>query len=322
MRKELLEILCCPACRGDLRLDGDGESGTLACTACGAVYPIVRSIPRFVPAENYAGNFGLQWNRFPRTQLDSHSGHPISRDRFFSQSDWNPAEMKGKRVLDVGCGAGRFAEVAVGTGAHVVAIDFSAAVDAARNNLEGKGTIDFLQADAYRLPFRPGSFDYVYCFGVLQHTPDPRAAFHAILEPLRPGGQIAVDLYPKLWQTLFWPKYWLRPLTRRMRRERLFRLVERVVPYLLPVSRAVGRVPVLGRQLRYLVPVMNYEGAYPLTEAQLREWAVLDTYDMFSPVHDHPQTPATLRSWLSEAGVVDAEVFRRGFLVARGRRKP
>jgi SAM-dependent methyltransferase len=321
MRRELLDLLRCPACRAALRLEGDPDSGTLFCTGCRASYPIVRSIPRFVPQENYAGTFGFQWNRFPKTQLDSHSGHPITAERFFGQSGWPPEEMKGKRVLDVGCGAGRFAEVALGTGAHVVAIDYSAAVDAAHANLAGRGNIDFVQADAFRLPFAEGSFDYVYCFGVLQHTPDPEAAFLSIVKALKPDGRIAIDLYPKLWKNVLWPKYWLRPLTRRMSRERLFRLVERCVPWLLPVSRALGRIPLAGRQLRYVVPVMNYEGVYPLSDTQLREWAVLDTFDMLSPAHDHPQTAATLRKWLEEAQLVDGEVFRRGFLVARGRKR-
>ena len=41
----------------------------------------VNGIPRFVPAENYADAFGFQWKNFARTQLDSHSGTPITRIR-------------------------------------------------------------------------------------------------------------------------------------------------------------------------------------------------------------------------------------------------
>ena len=73
-------------------------------------------------------------------------------------------------------------------------------------------------------------------------------------------------------------------------------------------------------KIRFAVPVANYEGIYPLTEAQLREWAVLDTFDMWSPIHDHPQTAATIERWLSEAGLVERDVFRVGHLVGRGTR--
>ncbi|HEX2123681.1 MAG TPA: methyltransferase domain-containing protein [Thermoanaerobaculia bacterium] len=315
MNADLLDILCCPGCKGTLVLEGDTA---LRCTSCNAQYPIVRGIPRFVPADNYAESFGFQWNRFPRTQLDSTSGVPITRNRFFTSTSWSADEMRGKRVLDVGCGSGRFAEIALSTGARVVAVDYSSAVDACRANLGDNPRLDVVQADVYRLPFRDETFDFVYCLGVLQHTPDVRKAFTSLLPPLRRGGKISVDLYPKTWMNVFWPKYWLRPLTRRMRRERLFRLVERMVPPLMPLSRLLGRVPRLGRRLRWLVPVANYEGIHPLNEKQLYEWAVLDTFDMLSPAHDHPQTAATLREWMESAAVRDVEVLRAGHLVGRG----
>ena len=128
---------------------------------------------------------------------------------------------------------------------------------------------------------------------------------------------MAVDLYPKLWKNIFWPKYWFRPITRRMQRERLFALVERAVKVLLPVSRAIGRIPAVGRQLRWLVPVANYEGIHPLDERQLYEWSVLDTFDMFAPAHDHPADAPTLQHWFEEDGLARIEVFRRGHLVGR-----
>lgn len=326
LKSNLMDILVCPTCHGALRLfderlqNGEVESGSLRCDICRLQYPVVRSVPRFVRTQNYAGSFGFQWNRFPRTQLDSYSGLPISRERFFTYSGWTPHELQDKLVLDIGCGSGRFAEIALDSGAQVVAIDYSQAVDACWSNLAARGPINVIQADAFRLPLRSGVFDYVYCFGVLQHTPDPHGAFVALLAALSPGGRIAVDIYPKLWKNVLWPKYWLRPLSRRISRERLFRIVERAVPVLLPISRAIGRIPKMGRHLRYLVPVVNYEGFYSLSESQLREWAVLDTFDMLSPEHDHPQTAATLRRWLNEGNLQDIEVFRHGFLVGRGRK--
>lgn len=322
MNRDLLEILCCPACRGDLTLTGDTgtgpiESGTLRCGKCAGEYPIRNGIGRFVPAENYADNFGLQWNRFSKTQFDSHTGVPISRNRFFAATGWTAEELKGKRVLDVGCGSGRFAEVALSTGARLVALDYSNAVDACKTNLAGPNS-DFLQADVYRLPFKPGVFDYVYCIGVLQNTPDPDAAFRALLGPLKVSGKVAGDIYPKTWMAVLWPKYWMRPITRRIRPEKLFGFVEGMVRTLLPVSRLLGRIPLLGRKLRWFVPVANYEGIYPLNDQQLREWAVLDTFDMLGPAHDHPRSRAELSEWISSAGLKNGEVLKVGHLVARG----
>jgi hypothetical protein len=172
----------------------------------------------------------------------------------------------------------------------------------------------------YELPFAPGSFDYVYCLGVLQHTPDPDLAFACLPAQLKDGAALAIDVYPRMWTNIFWSKYWLRPFTKRLSNPTLFRLVQRAVPLLLAASRCVARVPLLGRKLKYLLPVVNYEGVYPLSETQLQEWAVLDTFDMLAPAHDHPKTAAAIRSWLETAGLADVEVFRDGHIIGRGRK--
>lgn len=325
MHYDLLDMLACPACGGDLLLDvrveGDGEieEGTLRCVACAIDYPIVRGVPRFVPADNYSSSFGFQWNRFRHTQLDSTTGQPISASRFFAQSGWRAEELAGRWTLDLGCGAGRFAEVALATGARLVAVDYSSAVDACRANLGANARLDVVQADVYRLPFKGRRFDFVYCFGVLQHTPDVRGSVEALTRQLAPGGRLAVDLYPRIPLNVLWPKYWLRPLTRRVPAERLFPAVTRMVNLLWPVSLALGRVPLIGRKLRHVLPVANYEGLLPLTPVQLKEWAVLDTFDMLAPAHDHPQSVATLQAWLLEARLDSVEVFREGLVVGRAR---
>jgi SAM-dependent methyltransferase len=301
-------------------IEGEVESGRLDCEHCAVRYEIESFVPRFVPRQNYASSFGFQWNRFQRTQLDSSTGQPISRDRFFAQSGWQRQEMSERWTLDIGCGAGRFAEIALSTGARVVAVDYSRAVDACRENLGPHTRLDVVQADVYRLPFRPERFDFVYCFGVLQHTPDVRASFLTLRRQLAPGGRIAVDVYPQLALNSIWPKYWLRPITRRIAPERLFPLVSRMVDILWPVSLALGRVPRLGRKLRHALPVVNYEGLLPLSPGQLKDWAVLDTFDMLAPAHDHPQSVETVRSWFEQAGLDESEVFRRGLVIGRGRR--
>jgi SAM-dependent methyltransferase len=321
MKRRMLEILCCPECRGDLHLtlavehDSEVESGSLSCAGCAKAYEIARSVPRFVPSQNYAGSFGIQWNLFRRTQLDSQTGVPCSRERFIRQTGW-PPDLAGKRVLDVGCGAGRFAEVALSFGADLIALDYSSAVDACLQNCRSPN-LDAVQGDIFQLPFKEAAFDFVYCFGVLQHTPDPERALCGLASQLRPDGRLAVDVYPKLFLNTLWPKYWLRPITRRLPPERLLRLVNVMVRLLLPVSVGLRRIPVAGHKLSYLVPVANYQGVYPLSRSQLREWAILDTFDMLAPAHDHPQSAAMLRSCLKRSGLKQIEVFRSGFLVAR-----
>ncbi len=319
-------MLRCPGCGNDLTLDsaeeadGDVVSGELTCGRCGTGYPVLRSVPSFVPPDNYARSFGYQWNRFRRTQLDSTIGQPISRQRFLRESGWHPQDLQGRVALDVGCGAGRFAEVALSFGARLVAVDYSGAVDACWANFGHDPNLDVIQADVRSLPLRPEQFDYVYCFGVLQHTPDVRQSFLSLPPMLRPGGRLAVDLYPKTGLQWLWPKYWLRPFTKRVNEERLLRAIEVAAPPLLAVSDLLGRAPVVGRRLRHLVPVVNYRGLHPLTDAQVVELAILDTLDMLAPAHDHPQTVETVAGWFAETPLVDVEVYRDGQVIGRARK--
>jgi SAM-dependent methyltransferase len=324
LRPELVELLRCPVSGQRLTLDttvtdgGIVESGWLV-TANGARrYPIRESVPRFVPESNYSDSFGLQWNKFRLTQLDSHSGHPISANRFWKATQWSPKDLEGKLVLDAGCGAGRFAEIALGAGAVVVAFDYSTAVDACCKNLRHFPNLHVVQADIYSLPFAKGLFPFVYSLGVLQHTPDVEHATLSLPPMLAPGGRICVDFYEKKLSTMVLPKYWLRPFTKRVPKQQLFASLERLVPGLLPLSRGVARIPVAGRYLRRLVPVANYEGTLPLDERQLREWALLDTFDWLSPAFDQPQRASTVRHWLTAAGLEDVAVGKGGHLVGRG----
>jgi SAM-dependent methyltransferase len=325
MHAELLEVLRCPSTGLPLALEqveyeGDRiKSGLL--TAGVQRYPIKNFIPRFVPPTNYADNFGKQWNMFRETQLDSHSGHAISADRFWKATGWRAEDLRGRWVLDVGCGAGRFAEVALAAGAKVVALDYSGAVDACYANLRRHADLHVVQGDVYSLPFARGVFPFVYSLGVLQHTPDVERAFAALPPMLADGGRLCVDYYWRRIRTLLHPKYLLRPITKRMSQERLFSLLEANVSTLLKTSRALRRVPAIGRALQRLVPVVDYSGIYPLSDEQLEEWALLDTFDMLAPAYDRPQTARTVRRWLELAGLTDIAVFHEGHLVGRGRKR-
>lgn len=325
MHTVFLEILRCPKTGQRLVLEQPEYredrilSGWLVSEDEKHRYPIRDYVPRFVPKSNYADNFGMQWNKFRQTQLDSYSGHPISADRFWKATGWCPEDIAGHWVLDAGCGAGRFAEVALQAGARVVAVDYSNAVDAYFANLKHHPNLHVVQGDIYALPFRRGSFPYVYSLGVLQHTPHVAKAFAALPPMVAEGGALCVDYYQKSWKSLLLPKYWLRPMTKRMPRAWLLAVLERLVPKAFLVSRSLERVPLLGNYLKRIVPVANYVGILPLTERQHLEWSLLDTFDMLSPEFDAPQTPETVTRWLHDAGLEQIEVVKAGHLVGRGR---
>jgi SAM-dependent methyltransferase len=107
---------------------------------------------------------------------------------------------RGKRVLDVGCGAGtdlvRFARA----GAIVSGVDLSAAaVDLARANVAQQGLeADIREADAAHLPYPDGTFDLVFAHGVVQYSADPAGVVGECWRVLKPGGEAIVQAYNRV----------------------------------------------------------------------------------------------------------------------------
>ena len=222
MHPHHLPLLCCPKCAGSLSLtsaeketDQLVHTGTLTCTACTSSYPIRSGVPRFVPKVNYSSSFGFQWNLHFNTQYDSHTGVPVSRDRLFKETRW-PQSLEGQKILEVGSGSGRFTEALAATGATVVSIDYSDAVEANAHGNGNKKNVLIVQASIYEMPIRAQTFDKVLCIGVLQHTPDLDHAFRALVGALKAGGDLAIDVYRWRWTNLIWPRYWLRAITKRL----------------------------------------------------------------------------------------------------------
>jgi uncharacterized protein YbaR (Trm112 family)/ubiquinone/menaquinone biosynthesis C-methylase UbiE len=310
MRKKLLDVLACPRCRGELSLDeettDDGEivSGSLGCATCSIAFPIRAGIPRFVDSDNYAASFGLQWNRFKREQIDSLSGLSKSRERFFRETGWTSEEIRGRWILDAGCGAGRFLDIASQAGAEVVGVDVSNAVDAARESVGMRPNVHLVQASIYELPFRSGAFDACYCIGVVQHTPDPAATVRALPSVVKAGGQIALTIYERRRFTLLYSKYLVRPVTRRMPPKLLLGLLSAILPVAFVVTEVLFRIPVLGRLFRFTIPIANYVGEPGLSMGDRYRWAKLDTFDMLAPRHDQPQREADVRALLEAERVV------------------
>jgi SAM-dependent methyltransferase len=293
--------------------------GTLSCAACAATYPIQSYIPRFVPVENYASGFGLQWTIHDRTQYDAESGLPLSETRFFDETQW-PRRLEGEVVIEAGSGSGRFTEHAAGTGATVLSFDYSYAVEGNYRSNGHRPNVLIVQADVFRMPFRPGSADRVFCFGVLQHTPDPRRAFIALAKCVRAGGNVTADVYLKSFSKyVLGTKYWVRPCTRRLPPQLLYRATQRYITFIWPLARLVRRIPRLGPALNWRLLVGDY-GRLFADDSMLRRWAALDTFDMLAPRYDLPQTLAGVREWCSEADLVDVEVDR-GYngIVIRGK---
>lgn len=321
----LLDILACPRCGGALEQAPDetiealDAEGSLRCVECGSVYPVRSGIPRF-SQEKYAGSFGFQWNVFRREQIDSLNGTDLSERRFFTETNWSPSALRGRLVLDAGCGAGRFLDVASKIGAEVVGVDLTQAVDAAAANMAGRDNVHIVQADLYHLPFKPEVFDGCYCIGVLQHTPNAEQAALSMIQCLKRGGELAVTAYERKPWTPFSGKYLLRPATKRLSKPRLLAIVKLAMPVAFAATEILFRIPLLKRLFRFLLPIANYTEERRLNWRQRYRWAILDTFDALSPAYDQPLRQADLEQWLRDAGMVDVRRLANPGLNLVGRR--
>lgn len=310
MQLRLLDFLVCPECRGALRLaasthdaDGDIAAGSLACDVCRQSYEISQGIPRFVETHPADASFGFQWNRFREEQLDSFNGARLSSERIYAETGWTRESLAGKRVMELGCGAGRFLEVLAACECELVGVDVSRAVDAAAATVKGRRNVHIVQADAYKLPFRAGVFDACYCIGVAQHTPDPLKTLGALAPLLRSGGRVAVTVYERKPWTRLNGKYVLRPLTRRMNKRALLSLITGLMPVMFPITEILFRLPVLGRVFGFVIPVANYVEMRELSWRQRYRIALLDTFDRLAPEFDAPLTEKEVSQVLSAGGI-------------------
>ena len=306
-----------------LRREGDGLAGAGA-----RAYPIVRGIPRFVSGENYARAFGDQWNRFPRTQLDSHSGIGLSEERLARCMRGALGRLAGKRVLEAGSGAGRFTEILLKHGATVHSFDYSSAVDANAANNGHSDRLTLVQADIRHIPFPKDSYDFVVCLGVLQHTPDPDESIRSLWQRVRPGGSLVIDHYRRRVRNYLPPplgvagiayrRYFLR-----LPKARQFAAVKRVFDFWFPWVWRFRDSRMLQFVLSRLTPIVCYYPHFGLRDREMYyEWMLLDTHDAMTDVYKHRRTPGELRRLLASLGAEQICVTLGGNGVEATARKP
>jgi SAM-dependent methyltransferase len=247
--------------------------------------------------------YGLQWNRFRILRPDE------DRATFRNRTGLAASDLAGTLVLDAGCGMGRYLRIAAEDHpALLVGLDLSAAVQAARELTADLTTVSIVRGDLLRPPFPPATFDHIYSIGVLDHTPDPRAAFLELAALLKPGGRIAIWIY---------------------RRER------RVVEQIMNAHRAVSRRLPLGLLLqlsRWTAPIGGLKRRLMASRFRLIERAgvalhllsigvsmhpdpevrVCDTLDWYAPRYLSRHTTEEVTGWFREAGLIDINDLSTG----------
>ena len=302
MKNHHLLLLCDPETREDLSLIdpiyvGDEiHRGHLVSPSNS--YPITNGIPRFVRDEGYSDNFGYQWNRWAQVQFeDQNLGGPMqghTTAMFEAITGFTRESLNGKTVLDMGCGPGRFTDVAVNIGANVVALDYSSAIDAAKANFVGKkADILFVQGDALCLPLKDNSVDFSFSIGVLHHTPWPTIGVLEAQRVTGRGGQFAIRVYSD-------GGFYTFPMVRFWRS--VFLSFKPFFGYYPPLvySYLFGT---LGFALGKIYRPLSYplRAIFPTALLPDYRWSILDTFDAIATTHQSGHKPAEIEGWLQAA---------------------
>ena len=275
---------------------------------CALTFPKKNGAYRIVNDDNYTGNFGYQWNKFAATQIDKEQKNmQQSHTRFFAETGWDKENLEDKNVLEVGSGAGRFSQIVLDhTKATLYSVDYSNAVEANfKNNGHHQNRFHLYQASVYDLPFAKAQFDKVFCFGVIQHTPDVQKTVQSLLSMAKPGAEVAVDFYcVNGWWTKVQAKYIFRPIAKKWSNEKLLNKIEKNIDWMISATTFFNKIGI-GRFVNRFIPICDIKGTLPpgLSKKELREWCILDTFDMFSPEYDQPQKISTVKKWFEENGM-------------------
>jgi SAM-dependent methyltransferase len=256
-------------------------------------------------------DFGEQWTRY-----GDNEGFYGSTELFADIIDplLSPDDFRGKRVAEIGSGAGRIVGMMLETGAaHVLAVEPSDGHFVAQRNLARYGDrVSFMHARGEALPPAP-PFDLLVSVGVLQFIPDPKPVVDAAFAALKPDGRLFVWLYAREGTALY------RALVR------ILRPVGRVVPH--PVLAALVRLIDLPLSL-YIrlcraapLPLHDYVrnvlGRFPPEKRRLV------IYDQLNPTHAHYHSRAEAERLLADGGFVDIRLHhRRGYSWSVVGRKP
>jgi len=286
------------------------DTGTVSCV-CGKSYPIVRGIPRFLPDDLAADlkkaqeTFSYEWKMFRFGERNWGQDIEYRKGLFLDAMGATPQELRGKIILDAGCGSGLLSmEMAKSFGMEVVALDLAFGIE----NAYQKNTnpyVYYLQGSVLALPFRQQAFDRMYCAGVLVACPSTHEGFKSIVPVLAKDGRCFIWVYHPI-SKQYYPTEHRKLAVYNWIRTRITAHLPIRVQYYLYLS----TLPLFF--VKQSSEVLLGKRPSPLTWREKMQ----ALFDFFSPLYQHRHEPAEVSSWFAEQGfnnIVVCNIGPQGF---------
>lgn len=220
------------------------------------------------------------------------------KEIFLSDMGLAGSDVRGKILLDAGCGNGTLTATLSTLGMEVIGIDLSdglAAINSNKARFAGENShrLHFVQGNIFTPPFKHGAFDLIYCSGVIHHTPSSRETFRRLVPLLRPGGRLYVWVYSR---RNFLVRAFMdsgRQLKRFMSLESLFTVCRKMAP-----------------AYKVCTDLLNSLGVISFRERTTRE-ITLDLFDAFAPRYNHRHSEKEVMGWFREMGFANITVSGR-----------
>jgi 2-polyprenyl-3-methyl-5-hydroxy-6-metoxy-1,4-benzoquinol methylase len=252
--------------------------------------------------EGYVSNFGKQWKNHKKTQVDFYNNTLISKNLLDKVifSEWS--NLKGKNILEIGCGSGRFTQYLSILAKNLVVNDMSNAIW--HNDFVKKKNIVGIKCDFKKLIELKIKYDVIFCRGVLQHTPDPLKSILKMYSMLNPNGSFYFDIYRKPLLGFLNSKYIWRKILRffKVSYEELESFLNKNIDTFIKIRRTLNKVFFMNLNFiwDYFFPIYDYKNKLPLSDAKLREWSILDTLDGLLAYYDKPYTYTEVKNFLKK----------------------
>lgn len=244
-------------------------------------------------------SFSYQWNKFKYLQFESENvgkpmqGHTMNMFLKICQVK----TLKGKVVLDIGCGPGRFLEVSKMLGAaFIIGIDQNTrqaeeffGITGEKEWVNGVVVVEGDINNMMNSNIKKYSFDCIYSIGVLHHIENPQMAILHAYELLKPNGWLALAVYQKGYYNCIQVRAW----------RKIFKVLGLRAAY--AYSWFMGMVVnFVCRRIPYSSKVINL--VFPFVSLPDDRWSVLDTFDSLTPKIQNTYEPIDVQRWLQHAG--------------------